>query len=214
MKISIITTIIAAVAILAVGGYAIEDEDFAADLGVAAETTTDEDVDADFLANTDVEIEGADVERDLGSCSTKYWGWYHGYWCHCGGNKYKGKCKGSSGGYDCDEYWWGDCKWKKCYYKTGKYAYKKKIRCKHSDSSSSDYSYSHSDSSSSSYDSSCKKRKRKCCNCVDSCESEHSSSSDEHDCIKDDCKDKCKKAADACPYYKKSEWDDFYDDKC
>mmetsp|Transcript_39420 Transcript_39420/g.80853 ORF Transcript_39420/g.80853 Transcript_39420/m.80853 type:complete len:99 (+) Transcript_39420:2130-2426(+) len=78
MKISIITTIIAAVAILAVGGYAIEDEDFAADLGVAAETTTDEDVDADFLANTDVEIEGADVERDLGSCSTKYWGWYHG----------------------------------------------------------------------------------------------------------------------------------------
>lgn len=49
----------------------------------------------------------------------------------------------------------------------------------------------------------CRKRKKRCCNCVDSCSS--SSSDEEKKCIKKDCKDKCRKAADKC-YGSKKKW--------
>ena len=66
MKISIIA-VIAAITLPTVGGYAIEDEDFGADPA--------------FLANTDVEVEDVNAQRELGGCYGKYWGWYHGK-CH------------------------------------------------------------------------------------------------------------------------------------
>ena len=49
----------------------------------------------------------------------------------------------------------------------------------------------------------CRKRKKRCCKCVDSCSS--SSSDEEKKCIRKDCKDKCKKAGEKC-YGSKKKW--------
>ena len=49
----------------------------------------------------------------------------------------------------------------------------------------------------------CRKRTKRCCRCVDSCSS--SSSDEEKKCVRKECKDKCKKAADKC-YGSKKKW--------
>ncbi len=49
----------------------------------------------------------------------------------------------------------------------------------------------------------CRKRTKRCCRCVDSCSS--SSSDEEKKCVKKECKDKCRKAADKC-YGTKNKW--------
>lgn len=49
----------------------------------------------------------------------------------------------------------------------------------------------------------CRKRTKRCCRCVDSCSS--SSSDEEKKCVKKECKDKCRKAADKC-YGSKKKW--------